>query len=140
MAIQIDWKARAHQMLTEFPNPPEQGWEAWVQSPTPVEFSQGMIDLASRTIWINPPEKDGKLAEKLAIFAVDPCPLLEKIPGMLTCAFPKPMGGGASWYRDHNQQLVETPDRAYEHTDQGRHYILQKTHINNKHFTVFLKL
>jgi hypothetical protein len=137
----VNWQAEAYKMLKTFPQPPQQGWESWVQNPTPVEFDLGFIDLVQKIIWVypggvHPQNVTDKKVWDLSQFAVDPTPLIDQIPGKLTCLFPKPMAAGDAWYRDEQGALI---DASWRKTPEGERYQQQKSEADNRHFEVLIK-
>jgi hypothetical protein len=132
------WEIVAKKMCTEFPMPPAQGWKGWVAKPTPVEFELGYIDLVKRIIGVYPwgvsPCKVTQDRERnFSQFAIDLSPLINKIPGKLTCLFSKPLGAGEAWYRNEQGELITASDRT---SPEGEQYLKQKSESDNWHFGV----
>jgi hypothetical protein len=129
------WKFQALKMLSEIPTPPVEGWKAWVKQPSPVKFELGVIDLTKREIEVFP---NGESNGTLSIYAaVDVTPLLEKIPGKLTCSFTMPMGHQRVWYRNEAQPLIEFSD-CFWGNPTPQEYDTQCKESDNRQFYVSL--
>jgi hypothetical protein len=100
------------------------------QAMAPVEFKQGKIDFDKKIIWVYPPPN-----VDVTYIVINARPLIEKIPGKVTCLFTAPMRTGVGWYRNEQGEVIETDSRL---TPEGKQYLLQMQDPANQHFSVRL--
>ncbi len=121
------WKMQAAKIYpTLLPNP--SFWRTWLKEGK-ISLEHGSIDLPKRTI------------QMYAFGAKLVQPMLEYIPGKITCKMVLGMGFVTGWYRDESNTIITTNlqecGARSDSSDAAEKLRAQMKQADNKHFTAF---